>query len=194
MLILSYEIYFLGDKTLIKVVYIMKYKLGNFVKDWIFPLLIAVIISIVVNKTLFFMVEVPTTSMFPTIQQGDRLLVTKVYNPKNLSRGDSVVFNSKELNMVLVKRLIGLPGDKIEIKEDGTLFLNGVKKDEPYVKQIGVKSGYFEVPDDCYFFLGDNRRDSLDARYWKNPYISSDNIIGEARFILFPFNRITILK
>lgn len=166
----------------------------SILKDWILPLAIAVIIAVVINKTLFFMVEVPTTSMYPTIQQGDRLLVTKVYNPANLKRGDIVVFNSEELGIVLVKRLIGLPGDKIEIKEDGTLYLNGTRYDEPYVKQPSGKTADFDVPDNCYLFLGDNRRDSLDARYWKSPYIPGSEILGKAQILLFPFNRISILK
>jgi signal peptidase I len=178
-----------------EVVYIMKENHhSSILKDWILPLAIAVVIAIVVNKTLFFMVEVPTTSMYPTIQKGDRLLVTKVYNPGNLKRGDIVVFNSKELNMTLVKRLIGLPGDKIEIKSDGTMYLNGTRYDEPYVKQPGAKPANFDVPKDCFVFLGDNRRDSLDARYWDNPYIPASEIMGKAQLTLFPFNRVTVLK
>lgn len=172
----------------------MKDKPGNFFRDWMLPLAVAIIISIVVNRTLFFMVEVPTTSMYPTIQQGDRLLVTKIYNIGSLKKGDTVVFNSEELKIVLVKRLIGLPGDKIEIKEDGTLFINNIKQDEPYVKQPGLKAGNFEVPKECYFFLGDNRRDSLDARYWKSPYIPASSIIGKAQITLFPFNRIKLMQ
>lgn len=174
---------------------------GSILKDWILPLAAAVVIAIVVNKTLFFMVEVPTTSMYPTIQQGDRLLVTKIYDMGSLKRGDIIVFNSKELNMVLVKRLIGLPGDKVEIKQDGSLYINGAKYDEPYVKQPYIKQlgditirTNFQVPENCFLFMGDNRRDSLDARYWKNPYIPKEEIQGKAQIMLYPFDRIKILS
>jgi signal peptidase I len=140
------------------------------------------------------MVEVPTTSMYPTIQVNDRLIVTKIYNKENMKRGDIIVFRSDELNTTLVKRLIGLPGDTIEIKEDGSLYLNGTRQDEPYVKQPGPKKAYFKVPDNSYLFLGDNRRDSWDAREWKMPYIPGDKIMGKAQLVLFPFNRFAILK
>lgn len=167
---------------------------SSILKDWILPLAIAVVVAIIVNKTLFFMVEVPSTSMYPTIDKGDRLLITKVYDKSSLKRGDIIVFESKELNTVLVKRLVGLPGDKIEIKEDGTFYLNGQKYDEPYVKQPGGKGGSFEVPANSFLFLGDNRRDSLDARYWQIKYIPYDAIMGKAQLTLFPFNRIGVLK
>jgi signal peptidase I len=167
---------------------------GNILRDWIFPLIAAVIIAIVVNRTLFFLVEVPSGSMFPTIKEGDRLLVTKIYNPQKLNRGDIVVFKSKELNMTLVKRLIALPGDTVDIEDDGTLIINGEKKDEPYVIQKGLKSGHFEIPKNCYFFLGDNRRDSSDARYWKMPYIQGSDIIAKAQFRVYPFDRVGLIK
>lgn len=167
---------------------------GNIFVDWILPLIAAVVIAVIVNKTLFFLVEVPTGSMFPTIKQGDRLLVTKVYNPGNLKRGNIVVFKSEELGMTLVKRLIALPGDVVDIKDDGTVIINGQQIDEPYVIQQGYKSAHFDVPEGCYLFLGDNRRDSSDARYWEMPYIQGSAIMGKAQFVIYPLNRIGILK
>lgn len=167
---------------------------SNIFKDWILPLLAAVVIAIVVNKTLFYMIEVPSTSMYPTIKVGDRLLVTKVYKPENLKRGNIVVFKSKELNMTLVKRLIALPGDTVDIDEQGNVFINGEKISEPYVIQKSPQSGHFEIPEGCYFFLGDNRRDSDDARYWNNPYIPGSDIMGKVQFLLYPFNRIASLR
>lgn len=165
---------------------------SNILKDWILPLAVAVVIAIIVNKTLFFMVEVPTTSMYPTIEKGDKLVVTKVYDTGSLKRGNVIVFWSDELNTTLVKRLIGIPGDKIEIMKDGSLYINGQLYPEPYVKQPGGKDGSFSVPENCFFFLGDNRRDSLDARYWNTPYIPAGKILGKAQMILFPLNRIVM--
>lgn len=169
-------------------------KEGSFFKDWVLPLAAAVIIAIIVNKTLFYMIEVPSTSMYPTIKVGDRLLVTKVYKPEKLKRGNIVVFKSKELGLTLVKRLVALPGETVDIDDMGDVFIDGKKLDEPYVIQKGLKAGHFKVPEGCYLFLGDNRRDSDDARYWKNPYISSNDIMGKAQFILFPFNRVTSVR
>ncbi|SKA96711.1 signal peptidase I [Caloramator quimbayensis] len=166
-----------------------------FVKEWVIPIVIAFIIALAINKFLFFKILVPTESMYPTIKVQDRIFVTRVYHPENLKRGDIVVFYSDELGERLVKRLIGLPGDKIDIK-DGTVYINGKKYEEPYVvnKDDYTASEPFVVPDGEYFFLGDNRANSLDSRYWQYSYIKADKIEGKAIFTLFPFNRMGVLK
>ena len=98
-------------------------KKSNFFSDWIVPIVIAVILAILINRFLIFKVKIPSESMVPTLNVGDRLFVTRVYNPENLKRGDIVVFYSEEKNEDMIKRLIGLPGDKIVIK-DGTVIVN----------------------------------------------------------------------
>ena len=82
-------------------------------------------------------------------------------------------------------RLIGLPGDKIEIK-DGIVFVNGDQLEEDYVKNIYDYDGKFEVPEGKYFFLGDNRPHSNDSRFWKNPYIENRDIKGKVQFRFYP--------
>lgn len=171
----------------------MEDSLVDFLKGWVLPIVSAIIIAIVINKTLFFMALVPSSSMYPTLEIGDRILVTKVYNTGTLKRGEVVLFNSKELNSVLVKRLIGLPGDTVEVKEDGSVYVNGVKNNQAYVKNPGGKYGTYKVPQGSFFFLGDNRTDSYDSRYWAQPYIPSSAILGKAQFILYPFSRIAKL-
>jgi len=167
---------------------------NSFLKEWVLPIVSAIAIAVIVNKTLFFTSEIPTDSMHPTIKVGDKIIVTRVYNKEGLKRGDIVLFNSKELNMLLVKRLIGLPGDTVEIKNDGSLYINGTKVDEPYVVKKDNKTGTFKVPEDSFLFLGDNRVDSYDSRYWKMPYISKKDIVGKAQFTIYPFDRIRMLK
>lgn len=165
------------------------------IKEWIIPLGVAVVLALLINRFVFFNIKVPTLSMFPTIKADDRILVTRVYNPSNLKRGDIVVFYLKEKDERLIKRLIGLPGDKVEVRSDGSVYVNGEKLDEPYVKNSGGPSGTYEVPSDGYFFLGDNRSDSLDSRLWKNsPYIPSSDILGKGQFTIFPFDRFGKLK
>lgn len=167
---------------------------NNLLKDWVLPILAALVIAIVINKTLFFKSKIPTASMHPTIQKGDQVFVTRVYNKDKLHRGDIVLFNSKELNLLLVKRLIGLPGDTVEIKQGGVVYINGTMIDEPYVINKDNKTGTFKVPENSFLFLGDNRADSFDSRYWKNPYIEKKDIVGRAWIIIYPFNRIKFLK
>ena len=158
-------------------------------KDWILPIVAAIIIAFIINKVIFFNVSVPTGSMLPTINLGDKILVTRVHNKSNLEHGDVVVFHSDELDEDLIKRLIGLPNDEVEIKDDGSVYVNKVKIDESYVKYPGGKTGTFKVPEDSFFFMGDNRINSLDARYWEKPYIPEKDIMGKARIRISPFSR-----
>jgi len=164
-------------------------RLKNIFNDFILPVLIGIVITLLINKFLFFQIRVPSESMYPTIKVGDRILVTRVYNKENLKRGDIVVFKSDELGMVLIKRLIGLPGDKIEINGSGEVFINGEKLEQPYVVNNDNEEGTFEVPENHYFFLGDNRPGSFDSRRWKDPYIDGKKIMGKAQFIIYPFRR-----
>lgn len=160
-------------------------------KEWIVPVAIALVIVLFLNKFVFILVTVPTGSMEDTILPGDRLYVNELFNVKNAERGDILVFKSDELDEKrLVKRLIGLPGDTVEVKSDGSVYVNGEKLDEPYAAKAESEAKIFSVPENSYLFLGDNRPISYDARYWENPYIHESKIIGEAVFRFFPFNRI----
>lgn len=173
---------------------ILKNPIVEFISNWILPVVAAIILAKVINVFLIFKVSVPTESMYPTIKKGDQIFVTKIYKPSNIKRGDIVVFKSEELNDLLIKRVVGLPGDKIEIKEDGSVYINGNIYPEEYVKYPSSKTGSFEVPEGKYLMLGDNRANSADARYWNNPYIDGSEIEGKAGLRVFPFNRIGFLK
>lgn len=161
----------------------------KFIKDWVIPILIAFVITILINKLVFFNIQVPTSSMFPTIKEGDRIMVLRVHNLSKLKHGDIVVFYSHELNETLVKRLIGLPGDTVEIQEGEQIKINGEEFKQDFSYSVDDYMGTFTVPEGCYFFLGDNRAGSYDSRRWDNPYISADDIMGRAAIRLFPFNR-----
>lgn len=163
-------------------------------QDWILPIIAAVIIAFIIRKVVFFNVTVPTGSMLPTINLNDKILVTIVHNKNNLKRGDIIVFHSNELNEDLIKRLIGLPNDTVEVKEDGSVYINNKKINESYVIYPGGKTGKYKVPADSYFFMGDNRIDSLDARYWDKPFIPKKDIMGKGRIIISPFSRFGKLK
>lgn len=155
--------------------------------DWIMPVFIAVILALLIQKYLLYKVFIPSESMKATLNVGDHLFVTRVYNPEKLKRGDIVVFNSEELNQILIKRLIGLPGDKVEIIE-GVVYINDEKLDEPYVENRDSKSAIFEVPEGKLLFLGDNRNNSYDAREWINPYIDYEDVMAKAQIRVYPFS------
>ena len=80
----------------VEVIFIMDKSSNSFFKEWVIPIVSAIAIAFIINKTLFFTSEIPTTSMHPTIKVGDRIIVTRVYNREALKRGDIVLFNSKE--------------------------------------------------------------------------------------------------
>lgn len=163
-----------------------KVKKSNFFSDWIMPIVIAVILAALINKFLIFKVKIPSESMVPTLNVGDRLFVTRVYNLENLKRGDIVVFRSEEKDEDMIKRLIGLPGDKIVIN-DGIVTVNGETLEENYIGTSDNYSGEFTVPEGKYFFLGDNRYWSLDSRYWDEPYIDGSEIKGKAQIKVYPW-------
>lgn len=162
----------------------------KFLKEWVIPFGIEILVVLFLVKFVFFFVIVPTGSMIPTIEEKSFLFATRIHNPqKNLQRGDIVVFDSDEMDKILVKRLIGLPGEHIVLDENGKLFVNNELVEEPYVRRVAKISGDFTVPEGYYLFLGDNRRGSYDARYWEQPYIPEENIRGKAIFTIFPFSK-----
>lgn len=161
-------------------------KKGNLFTDWIIPIIIAAILAVLVNKFLLFKVYIPSESMVPTIQKGDQIFVTRIFNFDKIESGDILVFDSEELNDKIIKRVIGLPGDHIIIK-DGVVFRNGERLVEDYIGAPDEFDGEYTVPDDSYFFLGDNRANSKDSRYFINAYINEDSILGKAQVRVYPF-------
>ena len=152
-------------------------------------------LAFLMNKFVYANAEVPTGSMIPIVQPGDRLIVNRLaYLFEEPQRGDIVMFiypdNEKDNYL---KRIIGLPGEKVEIR-DGLVYINDSKKplSEPYLNDPpNGDFGPYNVPEGCYFMLGDNRDISQDARYWKNKYVKKEKIVGKVLFRYYP--DITIL-
>ena len=171
-----------------------KLKKKSTIKEWIIDILAVVFIAFLVWHFVGYGVWITSGSMIPTLEVKDRLIVTRVHNPENLAEGDIVLFKNDEFkDEILIKRLIGLPGDKIEIK-DGIVFRNGEELKEDYVKNNEKYNGTFQVPEGNYFFLGDNRAHSNDSRYWENPYVKESYIVGKAKIKYYPIKDFEILK
>nr|WP_283942846.1 signal peptidase I [Paenibacillus konkukensis] len=168
----------------------------RWIKEWVPTLAIAVIVSFTFNTYVAQGMKVPTGSMLPTIQLDDKILVEKMVKLTDFKFGDVVVFYPPlpdQADQRFVKRLIGLPGDTIEVK-DGALYRNGEKVDEPYLKEkMNYTYGPITVPADQYFFLGDNRNDSLDSHLWPTPFVDKSKLIGKVLFRYYPFNHIGAL-
>jgi signal peptidase I len=128
--------------------------------------------------------------MYPTLKPKDRIITARIYRFSHIRRGDILVFYSPELREMMIKRVIGLPNDLVEIKADGSVYINQTKADEPYVENQGSFSAEFQVPGKKYLFLGDNRAFSIDSRSWLEPFISERDIRGKAIFCIFPVHKI----
>lgn len=147
----------------------------------VFP---AIVLALFITQVLIINVNVPSQSMESTIMTGSRLIGNRLaYINKEPERGDIIIFHYPDNERILfVKRIIGLPGDSVEIKrEDHSVYINGQKLDEPYLKEeMFVETDMtFKVPNDSYFCMGDNRNGSVDSRYWNNHYVKRKKIVAK---------------
>ncbi|WP_138420837.1 signal peptidase I [Aquibacillus sediminis] len=181
----------------------MQQKTKNEIMSWIKSICFAFIIVLVCRQFLFAPVVVQGESMFPTLTDNNKLIVTKT---TPLERFDLIVFNAPDEEQQYVKRIIGIPGDSVEVKDD-VLYVNGKPYSEPYVntevdgRQVEPKTNDFTlqeitdnsvVPDDHYFVLGDNRTRSNDSRAFG--FITDDLVVGEAKFRFYPFNDVGVMN
>jgi signal peptidase I len=175
---------------------ILDSKLKKEIIEWIKAIVFALILALLIRSYIFEPMIVPTGSMMHTIEIGDRIIVCKyTYRFKPLKRGDIVVFKyPDDPKQTFVKRLIGIEGDVIEIK-DGKLYLNNSPKSEPYIMEPMLGDfGPYKVPPGHFFMMGDNRNNSKDSRFWENKYVSKQQIIGKATYCIWPLNRFRKLK
>ncbi|SHO48576.1 signal peptidase I [Anaerocolumna xylanovorans] len=158
--------------------------------SWIKLILLALVISFVLNHYIIVSAEVPTGSMENTVMTGDRIIASRLsYHFHEPKRGDIIVFSfPDDESQNYLKRIIGLPGETVDIK-DGKVYINGSKTPlkEDYLRETPVGDyGPYTVPVDSYFMMGDNRNDSFDSRFWEHTFATRDEIIGKAEFRYYP--------
>ncbi|SOB92885.1 signal peptidase I [Ureibacillus xyleni] len=175
--------------------------------EWIKALLIAFGIAVLIRYFLFTPIVVDGDSMMPTLEDGDRMIVNKIgYTLGDPKRFDIVVFHAPE-GKDYIKRVIGLPGDHIEYKDD-QLYINGKPYEEPYLEQYkseltegtltqdftlqDVEPTIEVIPEGYVFVMGDNRRYSKDSRHIG--IVSEEKIIGSTSVVFWPFDEIKIVK
>jgi len=178
--------------------------------DYTLTALVAIAMAVVVQSFVIKPYLIPSTSMANTLVPGQRVLVDRmVYRYRSVHRGDIIVFRRPAPpNDVLIKRVVGLPGDTLSVS-NGHLSVNGHELSEPYVDKVnGVceptdpadalvsgdpnapwsLSRPYTVPAGHYFVMGDNRTDSADSRYWGT--VPRSAIIGRAFFTYWPLGRV----
>ena len=160
--------------------------------SWIQIIVAAVVIALVLNNFIIANSRVPTGSMENTIMSHSRVIGSRLaYLNSDPKRGDVVIFHFPDDitgKTYYVKRVIGLPGETVTII-DGKVYINDSAEplDEPYLKEPMEGSyGPYTVPEGCYFMLGDNRNNSLDARFWDNQFVEKDKIIAKVLFSYYP--------
>lgn len=184
-------------------------------REWIDAIIIAAALAIFLRTFFFQIYKIPTTSMVPVLIPGDKIFVSKLtYGPKipftslrisgfrKPRRFDIVVFIppiATERNKAYIKRLIGLPGDKIVLK-DGNIHINGkiavdsrITRNDYYNQgRYGARDKEIVVPKNKYFLLGDNSLSSKDGREWG--FVDEKDIIGKAVLTWWPPKRVTMLE
>ncbi len=160
----------------------------------------ALLFALLLKNYVIINADVPTGSMENTIMTGDRLIGNRLaYIKDEPDRGDIVIFRYPDDEEELyVKRIIGLPGETVDITE-GKIYINGAEEamEENYLKEtwtVATGDFHFEIPEDSYLVLGDNRNDSWDARYWTNTYVHTDKILGRAQVVYWPLKNMGKLE
>ena len=158
-------------------------------REWIQSIIIAVVLAFVIKMFLFDFVLVQGSSMHPTLENGDRLIINKIeYRLGEPDYGDIVILNYSS-SVEYVKRVIAKGGDTIAIK-DQVVYVNGEPIDEPYVNTDPY--GDFPevtVPEGTYFVMGDNRENSTDSRSLMVGFVPVKNIMGKAVWRIWPFSK-----
>ncbi len=157
--------------------------------SWILIIIVALAAAIMMNTFIIVNAQVTSGSMERTIMTGDRVLgLRTVYWFQEPKQGDIVFFrNPDKESEIFVKRLIGVPGDVIEVK-GGVTYVNGAKIDEPYLAETpkALDFGPYHVPEGHYFMMGDNRNHSNDSRYWAHTFVARNKILGKAYWVYYP--------
>ncbi|MDO4273285.1 MAG: signal peptidase I [Eubacteriales bacterium] len=178
-------------------------KIWDEIWDYVKMIIFVVVVVLIVNNVVLINAKIPSESMEKTIMTGDRIFGFRLSYGVNLDlfgnkitkklkdpeRFDVVIFKfPDDESQLYIKRVIGLPGETVEIV-DGKVYIDGAETplDDSFTpeKPMGTY-GPFEVPEDSYFVMGDNREHSSDSRFWKNHYVRFDEIVGKAIIRYYP--------
>lgn len=166
--------------------------------DYLKTFLIIFCVVFALNKLVYINAVIPSESMQNTIMKGDRIIGNRLaYVKDDPKRYDIIIFKyPDDPSKIFIKRVIGLPGETVTVK-DGKVYIDQSEQPLPdnyCAEKMTGDFGPYEVPEDSYFVMGDNRNNSLDSRYWENTYVTKDAILAKAGFRYWPLNKIGTLK
>lgn len=175
-----------------------KIKTKNERLSWIMAIVFGVVIAFVCREYIFSPIIVKGASMIPTYENKDVILISKI---SDINRFDQIVFKAPYEDEYYIKRVIGVPGDTVEMKDD-ILTVNGVEYKEPYVNRDPIQKrvtedftleeiiGNSKVPEGYFFVLGDNRLRSSDSRHYG--LIPINTVLGESKIRLYPIQNMKL--
>lgn len=158
-------------------------------RSTISSLIVVAAIAVLISMLFLPVLRVTGTSMTPTLQN-DELVICRKWG--EFKRGDVIAFYYN--NKILLKRVIGLSGDVIDIAEDGTVYVNGEAIDEPYLNEKAFGECDlnlpYQVPDERVFVMGDHRSTSVDSRSTTVGCVANESVVGEVMLRIWPFKKI----
>jgi signal peptidase I len=175
-------------------------KMQDSIWDWVKAIMLTLLLAVIIRFFIFIPLRVDGSSMSPTLQQNNYIIYEKL---TPIRRFDIIIFNN-DAGETLIKRVIGLPGDRLEYKDD-QLILNGKPVEEPYLKQGNNEqletftsdfnlldlTGMDSVPENSYFVMGDNRNRSNDSRMFG--FVSQEDIVGKASMVYYPLDELRFI-
>ncbi len=174
--------------------------LNNWLFDWGETIVVALVLALIIRAFFLQVFWIPSGSMESTLDIGDRIVVNKVvYNFRTPRRFEIMVFRAVtsmgEEKKDLIKRVVGLPGETLELK-DGNLYIDDRLVEYPAgmkdtMRQDYANFGPLDIPADSFFVMGDNRGASADSRYWG--FLPKKNLIGKAFLRIWPLNKFNLI-
>lgn len=167
-----------------------KQRYHSVLRSTVFTLITVAAVAVLVATLWLPVLQIFGSSMTPTLQDGDIIFSVK---SSHMEQGDIIAFYYN--NKVLIKRVIATPGDWVDIDPDGTVYVNGVLLEEPYLTEKDFGGADIElpyqVPEGRYFVLGDHRATSVDSRHTAVGCVAQDQVVGKILIRIWPLDRIT---